>query len=339
MKIALIESSHWHVPLYLDPLEAPGIEVVAVSDREGVNGRDIATRFGSRFYASYEELIEKETIDFAFAFGRHDEMPRIGELLITRKIPFAIEKPCGINAAQVTRLRELADAANVYVAVPLIFRISEFIERIAEVEGQLPSDFNHLQFRFIVGSPQRYVTAGAGWMLDPAIAGGGSTINVGSHFLDLFRVLTGKEVEKVSAVMSSRTHGEQVEDYSVVTLQVEGGVVGVVETGYSFPNTRDEQREFSFTVGSSRNYVYSGRDTFNVRDRSDLGSGTKTRPVRLDTDVYYPIFVKRVLEECRTGQAPLAGLRDAEALMKIIDAAYASARLGGMPQTIVQAED
>ncbi len=74
-----------------------------------------------------------------------------------------------------------------------------------------------------------------------------------------------KEVEKVSAVMSSRTHGEKVEDYSVVTLQAQGGVVGVVETGYSFPNTRDEQREFSFTVGSRRNYVYSGRETFNPR--------------------------------------------------------------------------
>lgn len=32
MKVALLEASHWHVRLYLDPLEASGIEVVAVSD-------------------------------------------------------------------------------------------------------------------------------------------------------------------------------------------------------------------------------------------------------------------------------------------------------------------
>ena len=39
MRVALLEVSHWHVPLYLDALEAPGIEVVAVSDAEHVEGR------------------------------------------------------------------------------------------------------------------------------------------------------------------------------------------------------------------------------------------------------------------------------------------------------------
>jgi predicted dehydrogenase len=338
MKIALLEASHWHTPLYLDALEAPGIDVVAISDGENAQGRDVAARFGCPCYASYEELLERETIDFAFAFGRHAEMPRIGELLVERRIPFALEKPCGISAAQVTRLRRLAEAAGVYVAVPFIFRISDFIRTIADAEGQIPSDFNHLQFRFIVGPPERYIAAGASWMLDPAIAGGGSTINVATHFFDLFRVLTGEGVATVTAVMSSRTHGKGIEDYSVVTLQGGDGTVGVIETGYSFPSTPDEQREFSFTFGSRRNYAYSGQDSFHVRDRSALAGGTKTRSVRLDTDVYYPIFVQRVLEECRTGRPPLAGLRDAEEMMKIMDAAYASARLGGAPQKIAVAE-
>lgn len=36
MKVALLEASHRHIPLYLDPLDAKGIEVVAVSDAEHV---------------------------------------------------------------------------------------------------------------------------------------------------------------------------------------------------------------------------------------------------------------------------------------------------------------
>ena len=47
MRVALLEVSHWHVPLYLDALEAPGIEVVAVSDAEKVKGEAIAARFGT----------------------------------------------------------------------------------------------------------------------------------------------------------------------------------------------------------------------------------------------------------------------------------------------------
>jgi len=334
MKVAIIEASHWHIPLYLTALEAPGIEVVALSDRENAKGKEIAERFNCRLYESYEELLDREQVDFAFAFGRHAEMFRIGETLVRRKIPFTLEKPCGVRADEVTRLRQQAESAGVYVAVPFIFRISDFLAAVTEVEGPVPGSFNHLQFRFIVGQPSRYVAAGAPWMLDPAIAGGGSTINVATHFIDLFRYLTGKEVATVSAQMHARTHRGAVEDYSLVTLSTEDGVIGLVESGYSFPSTPDVQREFSFTLGSDRNYFQSGADRIDYRVRDDLSAGTRSRSVRLDTDVYYPIFVKQVLSEYPGGRASIAGLRDAEAMMRVMDAAYASARQGGTPQKI-----
>jgi predicted dehydrogenase len=115
-----------------------------------------------------------------------------------------------------------------------------------------------MSFRFIVGAPDRYEAAGAGWALDPVFSGGGSTINVATHFIDFFRLLTGKEVARVSATMHTRTHRGSVEDYSLVTMQTEDGVIGLVETGYSFPSTPDEQREFSFTLSSDRMYAKSG---------------------------------------------------------------------------------
>ena len=334
MKVALLEASHWHVPLYLDPLEAPGIEVVAVSDAEHVKGQAIAARFGSRLYSSSFDLLEREEVDFAFAFGRHSDMPAIAEALIARKIPFALEKPCGVNMSQVTRLRRLAEEADVYCAIPFIFRDSDLLAALKDAEGRIPSDFNYMSFRFIVGPPQRYEAAGAGWALDPAFAGGGSTINVATHFIDFFRLLTGKEVARVSATMHARTYRGAVEDYSLVTMQTADGVVGLVETGYSFPSTADEQREFSFTLSSDRMYAKSGPDRIEIRDRQNLAAGTRSLRLRLETDVYYPIFVKRVLAECRTGAKPLASLRDAEAMMQIMDAAYASARQDGAPQAL-----
>ena len=334
MRIALLEASHWHTPLYLDALQAPGLEVVAVSDAEHVKGEEISARFGSSLYESCEELLARETIDFAFAFGRHSEMPAIAEALIKRKIPFALEKPCGVRTEQITRLRKLADAANLYVAIPFIFRMSDLLGVIKDIEGKIPSNFNYMSFRFIVGPPSRYEAAGAGWALDPAFAGGGSTINVATHFIDLFRLLTGKEVAKVSAAMNSRTHRGEIEDYSVVTMQTDDNVIGIVESGYSFPSTPDEQREFSFTVASDRMHAKSGADRIEIRDRQNLAAGTRSVRLRLDTDVYYPLFVKQVLSECRTGAKPIAGLRDAEAMMQVLEAAYASVREGGAPQTL-----
>lgn len=335
MKVAILEANHWHVPLYLDPLETNGIEVVAVSDSENVRGQAIAARFNSRLYASSRELLDNETIDFAFAFGRHSEMPALAEELIARKIPFALEKPCGINLSQVARLRKLAEEANVYCAVPFIFRISDLLSAIKGIEGSIPSNFNYMSVRFVVGPPDRYTSAGCGWAIDPKFSGGGSTINVATHFIDFFRLITGKEVVRVSAIMNSRTHHGDVEDYSLLTMQTEDGVTGLVETGYSFPSTTDEQREFSFTFSSDRMYAKSGPDRIEIRDRKDLDGGTRSLRLRLETDVYYPLFVKQVLAECRTGVKPIASLRDAEAVMQVMDAAYASARQGGAPQTLV----
>jgi predicted dehydrogenase len=254
--------------------------------------------------------------------------------LIARKIPFALEKPCGVSMSQVTRLRKLTEEANLYCAIPFIFRMSDLLSALQAAEGRIPSDFNYMSFRFIVGPPDRYEAAGAGWALDPLFSGGGSTINVATHFIDFFKLLTGKEIVRVSAIMNSRAHRGAVEDYSLLTMQTENGVIGLVETGYSFPSTADEQREFSFTLSSDRMYAKSGPDRIEIRDRNSLAAGTRSLRLRLETDVYYPLFVKRVLAECRTGAKPIASLRDAEAMMQVMDAAYTSARQGGAPQTL-----
>ena len=334
MKVALLEASHWHVPLYLDALQAPGIEVVAVSDAENVKGPEVAARFGCKVYSSTYDLIEKEKLDFAFVFGRHSEMPNFAEALIAKRIPFALEKPCGVNMAQVSKLRKLTEEANIYCAVPFIFRISDLLAALEGAEQKIPSHYNYMSFRFIVGPPGRYQAAGAGWALDPEFAGGGSTINVATHFIDLFRFLTGKEVTRVSAKMHNRTHRGAVEDYSLLTMETEDGVMGLVETGYSFPSTADEQREFSFTLASDSVYAKSGPDRIEIRNRNNLAAGTRSLRLRLETDIYYPLFVQRVLAECRCGAKPVASLRDAEAMMQVMDAAYASARQGGAPQVL-----
>lgn len=332
MKVALLEVSHWHMPLYLSALERPGIEVIAVSDKEKSKGAEIAARFGCPEYDSVESLLANEKPDFAFAFGRHSEMAQIGRLLVERRIPFSLEKPCGVNADEVAVLRELAEAAGVYVAVPLIFRISETLETISDVSGGLPLDMTNYAIRFIVGPPSRYINAGASWMTDAALAGGGSTINVATHFIDLFSFLTGKPVTAVSAMMSSRSHGEAIEDHSIVTMRNEDGTVGVVETGYAFPSTPDIQREFTFTIGSRQAYFQGGNDLISYRLHERPEAGTQTRKALLDTDIYYPLFVDRVLAEAAAGAEPFVGLKDAEVMMRVMDAAYASARAGGALQ-------
>ena len=201
MKVALLESSHWHVPLYLDALAAADVQVVAVSDCKCANGSDIARRFSARFYEDYAELLDCEDIDFAFTFGRHCDMDSMASALIGYGIPFALEKPCGLNANDVALLHKQAQAKNIFVSVPLIFRLSALRQNLLTLNESEPKHWDHLSFKFIAGPPERYLDAQCGWMLDKSLAGGGCAINLAVHFIDLVMQLTGEDITEVSARM------------------------------------------------------------------------------------------------------------------------------------------
>lgn len=328
MRIAIVESTHWHAPLYLDALEDPGVRVVGLTDSAQQTGAALAKRFGCEVYRDLDELLDTQDVDFAFVFGRHIDMPVLAGKLIARGIPFALEKPCGIHASDVESLAASAEAKNLYVAVPMIFRLSDTLD----IVGQNKSRPDFASIRFMAGPPSRYQAAGAPWMLKRELAGGGPLINVGVHFIDLFYLLAQEEIESVSAVSSSEINRLPIEDFISIRMVTKENRVCTLECGYIFPSDKRIQREFSFSIRSPDAYYVSGDDQILVRAKSTDGQfETRKVPARLETDVYYPLFVRRVLKEAGAGSVPVAGLRDASRALRVVEAAYLSASKGGTP--------
>jgi|TARA_B110000503_G_C7120524_1_gene402299 predicted dehydrogenase len=333
MKIAIIEASHWHVPLYLDELESdPSVGVVAVSDETATRGPGIATRFGATHYGDWRNLVDTETLDFAFVFGRHDQMYDIAVTLIGKGIPFAIEKPAGLSGVQVAALAELASRKNIFVAVPLIFGFSTLIQKLSSVAKS--AEWQHMSFRFIAGPISRYLDAHCDWMLDRSKAGGGCMTNLAVHCIDVFQRLTGSPVQSVSARMIRDHSLSDVEIYSVMTMHTENGQLCTIETGYTYPGGTQEQREFSFSLGSSSGYVQSTIDGLRIVSHA---SG-KADEIKLDlnTDIYYADFVRRCLQDVQEQRSPASGLPELTEIMRIIDVAYDSDRTGGEAKEIAR---
>ena len=319
MKIVLLEVSHWHTPLYLDAVIAGGDRVVAVSDGNAeITGR-VAARFGARVYGDWRGALEAERPDFAFAFGRHAEMPAIGTALVDRGIPFVIEKPCGTTAADVRQLRDRARAKSLFVGVPFVQSLGPLATVLAERRSTL-----HAWFRFIAGPPARYPAAGSDWMLDPAQSGGGCFINLSGHFLDLALRLLPR-VTRVSARMSNAVYGEKIEDYALVTLESPDGGTAVVETGYLYPSKAGRVREVYYSLFD--------RDGCRIwwGDRAGQafhGTPWTEETMDLDSDPLYPKFVTATLAAFKAGRPAPVGLDAMVAVMELVDAAYASARTG-----------
>ena len=331
MKIAIFDVSHWHFPLYLAPLRDSGIEVIGISDSASFAGERFAKELNCKLYASNEELF-KADFDFALVFSRHSDMASLAERLIKRGTPFLIEKPCGLNLKEVRHIRQLAEQRGVYVSVPFIIRVSDLAKRLSIADGFTPEGFQHFSFRFNVGSVSRYERNGCGWMLDKQHAGGGSLLNVGIHFIDLIASLTNSPITHVSA--QARTHhpGVTVDEQAILTCQNTAGQIGIIETGYLYPSTPDDQRDFAFSISHTSSYVRGYADQFFTKKREQENG--KAITVEYNTDAYYPVFLRRSWDDLAKGRQPIAGLREAEHALAVIEAAYVSADGGGIPLSI-----
>ncbi len=92
--------------------------------------------------------------DFAFALGRHCDMAEEARFLIAERIPFAMEKPCAITAADAHDIAARAAQANVFAAVPFVIRYSPLIDTIREVASG--EAVQYVVFKFVGGMVDRY---------------------------------------------------------------------------------------------------------------------------------------------------------------------------------------
>lgn len=323
MRIAFTGVSHWHTPFFLDPAFAmDGVEVAAVTDPDPDAARRMLAGRPAAVFSHIGEMLAAVRPDFVFALGRHCDMAATARTLITERIPFAMEKPCGLDLAEIREIAALADEANSFAAVPFVFRQGRMLHTIRELSGDAKPAY--LSFKFVAGGVDRYRDAGCGWMLDRATSGGGSTLNLGVHFFDLFRVLSApEEPAVVAAAFSNNMAGLDTEDHGVMVLRA-GRSTCVIETGYFFPAPVDTF-DMRFSIRTpTHHFIAPDKDTLQIVDNARR---LETRQMPTTNVPYYAEFLRDTLHRLATGAPPIARLGDMRAAMEMIDAAYRMAPL------------
>jgi predicted dehydrogenase len=326
MRIIAIGVGHHHTPLYLRPVLAMAEHrVVGLSDPDPEVARRAAEPIGCAWSGDYRELIRAERPDFVFALGRHCDMAEEAEFLIDEGIPFAIEKPAGLNAAEVGRLADKAARRGAFAAPCLVMRYNDLAELLRRELGEDRLDY--VLFRWFSGRTHRYEIPTSRWLLDPKQAGGGCLIHLGVHHLDWFRWLVGgRPVAVRSALIANRAEGRAVEDYSLVAVEADG-IVGVLETGYLRPDAAGAAGPFEmhYLIRTDRHHV-SVREAGSVEVVA-LGSGRARSVAGSTTNAGTPTaaFCADILARARAGRAPVADLWDMAEVMRMVDAAYALA--------------
>jgi predicted dehydrogenase len=325
MRIAAIEVSHWHSlydAAYLRILAGlPDVELVGLHDPDV----EVATRRARALgnppvFTDYRQMLARTRPDFVVALGQHARMAQTARDLLEHGVPFLMEKPMGLDAAQVEAIADTAAAKQAFVAVPLPQRYSPFVARARQLvaEGRL-GPLSHVYLRLNRPTSARYPAWDSPWMLDPALAGGGCLRNLGSHCFDLFLLLTGEPATVTAAQLSTRALGQRVEDYASVQLRTAGGVLGTIELGNTVPY-----------AGSDSEFKLAGRDAILVWYHDDTlrlitpaGEETLSAP---PAEALYPTAVRDIIDHRRRGLPPPVSVHDLVPVVRLIDQAYERAR-------------
>jgi predicted dehydrogenase len=326
IRIAALEVSHWHAlydAAYLRHLVAmPDVELIAIQDSDADLAAKRAAEVGSPpTFTDYRKMLATTHPDFVVALGRHRQMAGIAHDLLDQGYPFLMEKPMGINAAEVEAVAAKAARLGAFVAVPLAQRYGPFATRARELlaVGRF-GPLSHIYVRINRPGPARYQAWDCAWMLDPAEAGGGCLRNLGSHVMDMFLHLTGEEAQVTGAQLSRRAHECPVEDYASVMLRSASGILGTVEVGNGFPRN-----------GTDGEWKIAGRDAIlTMKDgvlKLSTAEGDETFP---GSDVTAPYFltVRDALDHWRRGAPPPISVHDCARAVRLIDQAYE--RAGGL---------
>jgi len=318
--VCLIEVGHWHAVFYYEQLRSQGIEVAAVSDHAAPVAERVAQAIDCKAYTDYRAMLEREKPDFVFALGAHRDMAGIARDLLDRRVPFGMEKPLGRTSGEVAALAEQVHRQGAFVAVPLTFRSPAWVQKIRELEGA-GTDLSFLAFRFQTGPVSRYYATGSEWILTKAGAGGGCTLNLGIHFMDLFAHLTGKRPARLWATMNTRTNNTEVEDYSLVALETADGTSGRIETGYPLPGGA-KVRAFE-CVARGRQGYYEAREDEMVWVDNDGRPHHVPGPT--GQTPFYATFIRDSLDALRAGRPPVADIDDNLRALRLVEATYRAA--------------
>ncbi|MDV6212653.1 Gfo/Idh/MocA family oxidoreductase [Rhodococcus erythropolis] len=285
----VLGASHWHVPLYRDAIGRRH-RVLSVQDDNLVAASEFAQFWCAPSTTSVDTALDREDIELAYVFSPHDEMAAVTGKLIDRGIAFVVEKPAGVDLAEVTVIADAARLAGVPATVALV-------QRNAPVETWLrrAGDIVYERFSFIAGPPGRYRESGNAWMLDPLRSGGGCLTNLGPHFVDLALRHIGHAAE-ASVRLSSALHHDATEDHATVVLSNEGREA-IVEVGYAFPGS-PLKRYCSFSAAGTNGFA--SIDTTGSALFTDKAGNTIEAEIDVDSDPLYERFVDNVADSLDT---------------------------------------
>ena len=241
-------------------------QIVAVASPTKSTQESFHAKFACKTYSSAAEMIENEELDVISLTLPNVYHYELSLLAMSKGIHVVCEKPLAMNLEQAAEMVAASKQSNVqlFYAEQLVFapRYQKIKELVTEnTFGPLV----HISHRERHGGPH------AKWFRDPAMSGGGVTMDMGIHGIGLIQwLLKPAKVTHVYARILTIDKSSQVDDHCLMTLEFDNGVLATVDASWVSPGGVDDVLEILGRDGYVRADLARGQ-TMDVYSLNNAG--------------------------------------------------------------------
>lgn len=260
-KIGVVSFAHPHALSYVTCIkQLDNTELCGITDRDKHRGKEMAIKFGTKFYNSINELLSKANPDAVIVtsenrFHYQDCVPAAEE-----GVNILCEKPMTTRLEDAEKLVKMVNNTGIVFQMCYVMRyhrvaltVKELIEK--EVIGNV---------KVMIGTNKLNITniLIADWFTNPDLSGGGAVMDHTVHLSDLMRWYCEKEARRVYSIVGDNIFKQlKVEDHFFTIIEFEDNVVGSIDGSWCIPENYPTWGEVGMNIYGDKGAIII--DAFN----------------------------------------------------------------------------
>lgn len=288
-------------------------EIVGIADIVESAAREKAASYGGAVFTDAEAMLDALKPDaVSICTPPKYHLPAV-RAAAARDIAVLCEKPPARTLAETGAIVDAMSGKLLQFA--FCHRFHRPLQAAQElIRGGRLGELVQIENRFAF----RYARAGNSWFTEADIAGGGVLIDTLVHSIDIFRALTGDEIEGAQAFLSTALPID-VEDSASLLVKSEGGVIGTLNCSWVTPVAEAIVKIHGTEGQAVIDYDTEAELRYRLADDPDWTMQSFDAPDRFVAQADH--FLRCV----ESGAEPLVTGADGLAVMRVIESAYESA--------------
>lgn len=299
-----------------------GGKLVACADIDVNRAENLARTSAAKVFRDWRELVWSPEVEALVVATLHDSLAEITRTAAEAGKHVLVEKPAARNAAELEPVILAAAKHGVKVHVGFNHRYHRSLRKAKEiVDSGALGELMFVRARYGHGARIGYDKE---WRANPALSGGGELIDQGPHLIDLSRWFLG-EMTEVQGFAHTYYWDMPVDDNGFLLLKT-----AKKQTAFLHASCTEWKNLFSMEIyGKLGKLDLSGLGgSYGIekitwyRMLPEMGPPETASWEYPMGDDSWAVEMAEFFEDIRLDREPAAGLRDAQAALKIVESVY-----------------